>query len=57
VFNQSFGADQNMPFSATLVDQPAAGTYTYRLQGAVSGADISINQWADRAMTATELKR
>ncbi len=56
-FNQSFGLDQNMPFSATVVDQPAAGTYTYRLQGTVTGSDISINQWADRAMTATELKR
>ncbi len=47
----------NVPFSATLIDTPAAGTYTYYIQSTSSGSDISVNTVEARALVLVELKR
>ena len=50
-------ADAVTPFSATITDTPAAGTYTYYIETTFSGAEISRNEISNRTLVITELKR
>ena len=57
-FNQVVSSgDTFAPFSTTITDAPAAGTYTYYLETTFGGADISRNEFSNRALVVTELKR
>ena len=57
-FNQVTSAEDTFsPFSATITDTPAAGTYTYYIETTFGGADISRNEFSNRALVITELKR
>ena len=55
--NGSFQDQQTVPFAAQITDTPSAGTYTYYIETTFSGSEISVNEYANRILTITELKR
>jgi hypothetical protein len=55
-FTEGFGGVAGA-FAAQIVDQPAAGTYTYTLSAGQNGMDISYFEVKNRAISITELKR